>query len=57
VLGSPHRSHAYWDDSVYSSNSKQLIVHCGHYMELEAQDAVSAAIRQVVASARHHGKL
>jgi len=40
-----------------STNSKQIIVHSGHNMELEAPAEVSAAIRQVVEAAKRHGKL
>ena len=40
-----------------STNSKQIIVHSGHNMELEAPGEVSAAIRQVVNAVRQHGKL
>ena len=40
-----------------SSNSKQVIVHSGHNMELEAPDDVSAAIREVVDAVRRHGKV
>jgi pimeloyl-ACP methyl ester carboxylesterase len=40
-----------------STNSKQIIVHSGHNMELEAPAEVTAAIRQVVYAVRQHGKL
>lgn len=40
-----------------STNSKQVIVHSGHNMELEAPDDVAAAIREVVEAVRRHGKL
>jgi pimeloyl-ACP methyl ester carboxylesterase len=40
-----------------STNSKQITVHSGHNMELEAPGDVSAAIRQVVDAVRPHGKL
>jgi len=40
-----------------STNSKQIIVHSGHNMELEAPGEVSAAIRQVVDAVRRHSKL
>jgi pimeloyl-ACP methyl ester carboxylesterase len=40
-----------------SSNSKQIIVHSGHNMEIEAPAEVSAAIHQVVDAVRHHGQL
>ena len=36
-----------------STNSRQIIVHTGHNMELEAPDEVVAAIREVVQGARH----
>jgi hypothetical protein len=32
-------------------------LHCGHNMELEAPEDVSAAIRRVVEAVRHHSKL
>ena len=37
-----------------SSNSKQLILHAGHNMNLEAPDDVASAIRQVVEAVRSH---
>ena len=40
-----------------SANSKQIIVHSGHNMHLEAPADVAAAIREVVEAVRHHGKL
>ena len=40
-----------------SSNSKQVIVHSGHNMDLEAPDDVTAAIREVVEAVRRHDKL
>jgi pimeloyl-ACP methyl ester carboxylesterase len=40
-----------------SAESKQIIVHSGHNMELEAPGDVASAIRQVVESIRHHSKL
>ena len=43
--------------ALLSTNSRQVIVHSGHNMELEAPDDVTAAIRKVVDVARHHGKL
>jgi pimeloyl-ACP methyl ester carboxylesterase len=43
--------------TLLSTNSKQIIVHSGHNMELEAPDDVAAAIRKVVDAARHHGNL
>jgi pimeloyl-ACP methyl ester carboxylesterase len=39
-----------------SSKSKQVIVHSGHNMEVEAPNEVVAAIRQVVEAARNHGQ-
>ena len=40
-----------------SSNSKQIIVKSGHNMEVEAPDAVAAAIQMVVEAARKGEKL
>jgi pimeloyl-ACP methyl ester carboxylesterase len=40
-----------------STNSRQIMVHSGHNMELEAPAEVSAAIRLVVEAVRRHGKL
>jgi pimeloyl-ACP methyl ester carboxylesterase len=40
-----------------STNGKQIILHCGHNMELEAPDDVAAAIREVVKAARTGGKV
>jgi len=40
-----------------SSNSKQIVVHSGHNMDLEAPDDVTAAIRLVVNAVRSHGNL
>lgn len=40
-----------------SSNSRQVIVHGGHNMELQAPDEVVAAIRQVVEAIRKHRRL
>jgi pimeloyl-ACP methyl ester carboxylesterase len=40
-----------------SANSRQVIVHCGHNMDLEAPDDLTAAIREVVEAVRRHGKL
>ena len=40
-----------------SSNSKQVILHSGHNMNLEAPEDVSNAIREVVDAVRKHGKL
>jgi hypothetical protein len=43
--------------ALLSTNSKQIIVHSGHNMHLEAPDQVAAAIREVVEAVRHHRKL
>jgi pimeloyl-ACP methyl ester carboxylesterase len=43
--------------TLLSTNSMQIIVHSGHNMDLEAPDAVTAAIRKVVEAARRHSKL
>jgi pimeloyl-ACP methyl ester carboxylesterase len=40
-----------------STNAKQIILQCGHNMELEAPAEVAAAIHQVVQAVRNHGKL
>lgn len=40
--------------ALLSTNSKQVKVHGGHNMELEAPDQVSAAIRDMVNAVRHH---
>lgn len=40
-----------------SSNSKQIIVHSGHNMDLEAPEDVTAAIRLVVNAVRNHGRV
>lgn len=40
-----------------SSNSKQVLVHGGHNMNLEAPNDVSNAIREVVSAVRNHGRL
>ncbi|HXN46213.1 MAG TPA: alpha/beta hydrolase [Bryobacteraceae bacterium] len=40
-----------------SSNGKQVIVHSGHNMNLEAPADVSNAIREVVNAVRHHRRL
>jgi hypothetical protein len=37
-----------------STNSKQLILHTGHNMNLEAPDDVANAIREVVTAVRRH---
>ncbi len=39
--------------ALLSTNSKQVKVHSGHNMELEAPDEVSAAIREMVNAVRH----
>ena len=43
--------------ALLSSNSRQVIVHSGHNMDLEAPDDVAAAIRDVVNAVRHRGRL
>jgi pimeloyl-ACP methyl ester carboxylesterase len=43
--------------ALLSTNSRQVIVHSGHNMDLEAPDDVTAAIREVVEAVRHFGKL
>ena len=40
-----------------SSNGRQIIVHSGHNMDLEAPDDVTAAVKQVVEAVRKHGQL
>jgi hypothetical protein len=40
-----------------SSNAKQVIVHTGHNVNLEAPEDVSNAVRDVVNAVRHHGHL
>ncbi len=40
--------------ALLSTNSKQVKVHSGHNMELEAPDDVTAAIREMVNAVRHH---
>ena len=40
-----------------SSNSKQILVHSGHNMNLEAPEDVSNAIREVLNAVRHHRRL
>jgi pimeloyl-ACP methyl ester carboxylesterase len=42
---------------VLSSNSKRVIVHSGHNMNLEAPAEVSNAIREVVTAVRQHRRL
>jgi pimeloyl-ACP methyl ester carboxylesterase len=43
--------------ALLSTNSRQVIIHSGHNMNLEAPDDVAAAIRGVVDAVRHHSKL
>jgi pimeloyl-ACP methyl ester carboxylesterase len=43
--------------ALLSTNSRQVIVHSGHNMNLEAPDDVTAAIREVVKAVRRHGKV
>ena len=43
--------------TLLSTNSKQVIVHTGHNMHLEAPDDVSEAIREVVEAVRRQGKV
>ncbi len=43
--------------TLLSTNSKQVIVNSGHNMELEAPDAVTAAIRQATEAVRSNRKL
>jgi hypothetical protein len=43
--------------TLLSTNSKQVIVHSGHNMHLEAPDDVTAAIRDVVQAVREQKKL
>lgn len=43
--------------ALLSTNGKQVIVHSGHNMDLEAPNEVTAAIRDVVEAVRHHSKL
>jgi pimeloyl-ACP methyl ester carboxylesterase len=40
-----------------STNSRQILVHSGHNMELEAPDEVTAAIREVVQGVRHGSRM
>jgi pimeloyl-ACP methyl ester carboxylesterase len=40
-----------------SANSRQVLVHSGHNMDLEAPNDVTAAIREVVDAVRSHRKL
>ena len=40
-----------------SANSKQVVVHSGHNMNLDAPEEVTKAIREVVEAVRHHEKL
>jgi pimeloyl-ACP methyl ester carboxylesterase len=43
--------------ALLSSNSRQVIVHSGHNMELQSPDEVAEAIRSVVEAVRRHSKL
>lgn len=43
--------------TLLSANSRQVVVHSGHNMNLEAPDDVTAAIREVVEAVRRHGKV
>jgi pimeloyl-ACP methyl ester carboxylesterase len=43
--------------ALHSTNSRQVIFHSGHNMNLEAPDDVAAAIREVVEAVRRHGKV
>jgi pimeloyl-ACP methyl ester carboxylesterase len=43
--------------ALLSTNAKQVIVHSGHNMELEAPANVTAAIREVVETIRRHDKV
>jgi pimeloyl-ACP methyl ester carboxylesterase len=43
--------------TLLSTNSKQIFVHSGHNMDLEAPDDVAAAIREVVEAIRKHRRL
>lgn len=43
--------------ALLSTNSKQIKVHSGHNMELEAPDEIRAAIQEVVNSIRSHSRL
>jgi pimeloyl-ACP methyl ester carboxylesterase len=43
--------------ALLSTNSRQIILHSGHNMNLEAPDDVAAAIRDVVEAVRRHGKV
>lgn len=40
--------------ALLSSNGKQIVVHSGHNMEVEAPEEVTAAIRKVVETVRYH---
>jgi pimeloyl-ACP methyl ester carboxylesterase len=42
--------------ALLSSNGRQVILNCGHNMNLEKPDDVAAAIRDVVTAVRNHGK-
>lgn len=43
--------------TLLSSNSRQVIVHTGHNMELQAPDEVAVAIQRVVEAVRRHSRL
>ncbi len=43
--------------ALLSSNGRQVILNCGHNMNLEKSDDVAAAIRDVVTAVRNHGKV
>jgi hypothetical protein len=43
--------------ALLSTNSKQLVLDCGHSMHLEAPASVAAAIREVVQAVRNHTAL
>lgn len=43
--------------AMLSNNSHQIVVHSGHNMNLEAPEAVTNAIREVVKAVRSHRKL
>ncbi len=43
--------------TLLSTKGKQIIVHSGHNMDLQAPDDVAAAIREVVEAVRHRGKI
>lgn len=43
--------------ALLSTNSRQIIVHSGHNMEIEAPEDVSAAIHKVVLAVQHHSRV